>query len=126
MRKFLFLFIFPFTLVLFSLASALEMPVDSEQYYVAQGVFDALEITSEACPQQDDIINFACGQYAGEVDAFKQTLSEYVVLELPGLYPATDWFDNAGGVTRDYRSAAGQYLFAYNPGGFAVIAFIPK
>jgi hypothetical protein len=115
-----------FVLTLLSFAFAVDMPGASEQFYVAQGVFDKLEITRETCEQKDDVINFACGTFTGAVERFKETLADYVRMELPGLYPATDWFDNAGGIARDYRSAKGQYLFAYNPNGLVVVAFVPK
>jgi hypothetical protein len=113
-------------LALAPFAFAIDMPGDTEQFYVVQGVFTKLEIEREPCEQQDAVINFACGQFTGDVDAFKEALADYVRLELPGLYPATDWFDNAGGIARDYRSAKGQYLFAYNPGGLVVVAFVPR
>ena len=77
-------------LTLFPLASAIDMPGDTEQFYVAQGVFDELEIQREACEQQDTVINFACGIYEGDMDTFKEDLADYVRLELPGLYPASD------------------------------------
>jgi hypothetical protein len=121
MRQFVFL-----VLPLLAFAFAIDMPGDSEQYYVAQGVFSTLEIESEPCQQRDDVINFACGRFAGDAEAFKEALSDYIRLTLPGLYPATDWFDNAGAIARDYRSTQGQYLFAYNPDGLVVIAFVPK
>jgi hypothetical protein len=121
MKHILFLF---FSLTTF--AFAIDMPGDSEQFYVTQGIFEELEITRQDCEQQDAIVNFACGTYKGDINTFKEKLADYVRLELPGLYPATDWFDNVGGITRDYRSAKGQYLFAYNPNGLVVIAFVPK
>jgi hypothetical protein len=104
-------------LTLCPFAFAIDMPGDSEQFYVAQGVFDELEIQREAC---------ACGTYEGDVDTFKQDLADYVRLELPGLYPASDWFNSGASVAKDYRSTQGQYLFAYNPGGLVVIAFVPR
>ena len=112
--------------VFMALSFAIDMPGDTEQFYVVQGVFDELEIRREDCEQQDAAINFACGRYAGDLDTFKADLADYVRLNLPGLYPATDWFDNLGGMARDYRSSTGQYLFAYNPDGLVVIAFVPK
>jgi hypothetical protein len=121
MKHLLYLF-----LTLAPFAFAVDMPGDTEQFYVVQGVFSTLEIETQPCEQQDAVINFACGQFAGDVEAFKEALTSYVSTELPGLYLARNWFDNAGGVATDYRSAAGQYLFAYNPGGFVVIAFIPR
>jgi hypothetical protein len=111
---------------LLSFALAVDMPGDSEQFYVVQGVFDELGIVRNDCEQKDAVVNFACGTYKGDVDTFKEILADYVRLQLPGLYPATDWFDNAGGIARDYRSAKGQYLFAYNPNGLVVVAFIPR
>jgi hypothetical protein len=113
-------------LTLCPFAFAIDMPGDTEQFYVVQGVFDELEIQREACEQQDDMINFACGIYEGDVDTFKQDLADYVRLELPGLYPASDWFNSGASIAKDYRSVKGQYLFAYNPGGLVVIAFVPK
>jgi hypothetical protein len=118
--------VFFLLLALTTLALAIDMPSDTEQYYVMQGVFAELEIKSQPCEQRDDVINFACGQFAGDAEAFKEALSDYIRLSLPGLYPATDWFDNAGGIARDYRSTRGQYLFAYNPNGLVVIAFVPR
>jgi hypothetical protein len=120
--KHFFLLAFAFT----TFAFAIDMPGDTEQFYVVQGIFDELEIVPEACEQKDAVVNFACGTYEGDIDTFKETLADYVRLELPGLYPATDWFDNAGGIAKDYRSAKGQYLFAYNPNGLVVIAFVPR
>lgn len=102
------------------------MPGETEQFYVVQGIFDELDIVRQDCEQQDAVINFACGTYEGDIDTFKTDLADYVRLSLPGLYPATDWFDNLSGIARDYRSAKGQYLFAYNPDGLIVIAFIPR
>jgi hypothetical protein len=113
-------------LSLTTLAFAVDMAADSEQFYVTQGLFDELEIEREPCEQQDDFINFACGTYSNDVAAFKTALSDYVRLELPGLYPASDWFNSGASIAKDYRSTKGQYLFAYNPGGLVVVAFVPK
>lgn len=113
-------------LALSSFTYAVDMPGDTEQFYVAQGVFAALKIIRKPCPQQDDIINFACGQYIGGMTTFKQALTTYIGSELPGLSLTTDWFNSASSVAIDYRSSQGQYLLAYNPGGLVVIAFIPK
>jgi hypothetical protein len=118
-----------FFTLLFALATftfAIDMPVDTEQFYVAQGAFEKLNIVPKTCEQQDAVVNFACGQYIGGITTFKTALADYIRLELPGLYPATEWFDNLGGVAIDYRSSAGQYLFAYNPGGLVVMAFVPN
>ncbi len=112
--------------ILLNFSLAVDMAPDSEQFYVVQGAFAKLNVTSKACEQKDAVVNFACGQYVGGLTAFKEALADYIRLELPGLYPATDWFDNLGGVARDYRSPKGQYLFAYNPGGLVVVAFVPK
>lgn len=109
-----------------ALAFAIDMPGDTEQFYVVQGVFNELEIVRETCEQKDAVVNFACGTYKGDMETFKKALADYVRLELPGLYPATDWFDNVGGIARDYRSTKGQYLFAYNPNGLVVVAFVPR
>jgi hypothetical protein len=119
-------YFFILLLALSPLAFAIDMPADTEQFYVVQGAFDKLNITRKPCEQQDAVVNFACGQYIGGATTFKTTLADYIRLELPGLYPATDWFENIGGVARDYRSATGQYLFAYNPGGLVVVAFVPN
>ncbi len=113
-------------LILCPFALAVDMPADTEQFYVAQGAFEALNITMKPCDQQDAVVNFACGQYIGGITTFKTALADYIRLELPGLYPATEWFDNLGGVAIDYRSSSGQYLFAYNPGGLVVVAFVPN
>jgi hypothetical protein len=113
-------------LSLTTLAFAVDMAVDSEQFYVTQGLFNELNIKATPCEQQDDLINFACGTYPGDVATFKTALSDYVRLELPGLYPASDWFNSGTAIAKDYRSTKGQYLFAYNPDGYVVVAFVPK
>jgi hypothetical protein len=108
------------------LVFAVDMPAETEQFYVVQGLFDELNITRKPCEQQDAVVNFACGQYIGGVATFRQALADYVRINLPGLYPATDWFNNLEGIAIDYRSTNGQYLFAYNPGGLVVVAFVPN
>ncbi len=113
-------------LSLTTLAFAVDMAADSEQFYVSQGLFNALEIERTPCEQKDDLINFACGTYLADVATFKTALSDYVRLELPGLYPASDWFNSGTAIAKDYRSTKGQYLFAYNPGGLVVVVFVPK
>jgi hypothetical protein len=118
--------VFIVLLTLFSFTFAVDMTADSEQFYVAQGIFAKLEIENKLCEQKDDVVNFACGLFAGDTASFKESLADYIRLELPGLYPATDWFNNLEGIARDYRSAKGQYLFALNPGGYVVVAFVPK
>jgi hypothetical protein len=113
-------------LSLTTLAFAVDMAADSEQFYVTQGLFNELGIETTPCEQKDDLINFACGTYLGDAAAFKTALSDYVRLELPGLYPASDWFNSGAAIAKDYRSTKGQYLFAYNPDGLIVVAFVPK
>jgi hypothetical protein len=117
----LFALLFAFSTFTF----AVDMPGDTEQFYVVQGLFETLNIIRKPCAQQDAVINFACGQFIGGVATFKQSLADYIRLELPGLSPATDWFNSSSSVAVDYRSSQGQYLFAYNPGGLVVVAFIP-
>jgi hypothetical protein len=107
-------------------AFAVDMVASSEQFYVAQGLFNQLKIETTVCDIQDDAINFACGQYNGEPATFQEQANSYITANLPGLYLAQDWFQNGQGIARDYRSAKGRYLFGYNPGGYIVIAFIPK
>ncbi len=119
-------YLFVLLLALSPLTFAVDMPAESEQFYVVQGAFEKLNITRKTCDQQDAVVNFACGQYIGGITTFKTALADYIRLELPGLYPATDWFNNLEGVAIDYRSSTGQYLFAYNPGGLVVVAFVPN
>lgn len=111
---------------LLNLVLAVDMANSSEQFYVAQGLFNELSITSVDCGLEDDVVNFACGQFEGEADAFQNALEAYITENLPGLYLARNWFQNGPSIARDYRSAKGRYLFSYNPGGYIVIAFIPK
>jgi hypothetical protein len=120
-----FLFFLPFFLVL-NLAFAVDMVSPSEQFYVAQGLFNELKIEAATCDVQDDLVNFACGQFNGDAATFQAQANTYITQNLPGLYLALDWFQNGQGIARDYRSAKGRYLFGYNPGGYVVIAFIPK
>lgn len=108
------------------MAFAVDMLASSEQFYVAQGLFNQLKIETTTCEIQDDLINFACGQFNGDAATFQEQTNSYVTQNLPGLYLALDWFQNGSGIARDYRSSKGRYLFGYNPGGYVVIAFIPK
>jgi len=121
MKRIIFLFV-----ILLSFSYAIDMPDGSEQFYVVQGMFGDLNITPTACPQKDDYINFACGNYPGSFDSFKLHLQTHVQTKLPGLTLINDWFDNAGAALRMYTSVTGTYFFAYNPNGFIVVAFIPK
>ena len=105
---------------------ALDMPADSEQFYVAQGLFAELGIEQEACTVTDPVINFACGQFDGGLDSFKLRVTQYVSGELPGLFLAREWFDSGETLVQDYRSGNGSYLIGYNPDGYVVIAFTPR
>jgi hypothetical protein len=107
-------------------ALAVDMVNPSEQYYVTQGLFAELGIEPVSCEIEDAVINFACGQFEGDAATFQQAFDAYVTANLPGLYLAVDWFQNGPSVARDYRSSKGRYLFSYNPGGYIVVAFIPK
>ena len=109
-----------------NLGAALEMTPDSEQFYVAQGLFADLGIEAVPCGLEDPTINFACGQYAGELPAFQEGVNSYVQGELPGLFLALAWFKSGETTVQDYRSAGGRYLIGFNPGGFVVIAFTPR
>jgi hypothetical protein len=111
---------------LFNVALAVDMVNPSEQYYVTEGLFNELNIQVVACDLEDAVVNFACGQFQGDAATFQQAFDSYVTTNLPGLYLAVDWFQNGPSVARDYRSSKGRYLFSYNPGGYVVIAFIPK
>ncbi len=112
--------------ILLSFGYAIDMPNASEQFYVVQGMFADLNITPTDCPQKDDYVNFACGNYPGSFDSFKLHLQTHISTKLPGLSLINDWFDNAGAALRMYTSSTGTYFFAYNPKGFIVVAFIPK
>lgn len=105
---------------------AVDMVNPSEQYYVTQGLFGELGVKTVNCQLEDAVVNFACGQFTGDAATFQQSLEAYITKNLPGLYLAVDWFQNGPSIARDYRSAKGRYLFSYNPGGYIVIAFIPK
>lgn len=119
-------YLFILLLALSTLAFAVDMATDSEQFYVTQGLFNELNIETTPCEQKDDLINFSCGTYQGDAATFKTALSDYIRLSLPGLYPASDWFNSGAAIAKDYRSTKGQYLFAYNPDGLVVVAFVPK
>ncbi len=120
-------YLLPFALgFLFNMALAVDMANPSEQFYVTQGLFTELGIESVACQLDDAVVNFACGQFVGDAATFQQAFEGYVTKNLPGLYLAADWFQNGPSIACDYRSAKGRYLFSYNPGGYIVVAFIPK
>lgn len=112
--------------LLVSSASSREMPSGSEQFYVAQGLFGELELEPLSCWMNDPVINFACGQYKGDVESFKSRVDAYVSSELPGLFKAVAWFGSGNTTVQDYRSVEGSYLIGYNPGGYVVIAFTPR
>lgn len=105
---------------------AKEMVAGSEQYYVTQGLFINLNITTTACDIEDDIVNFACGWFSSSAQLFQESVNQHVSQELPGLSPLGEWFNNAGTLVRSYKSASGTYLFAYNSDGYIVIAFTPN
>jgi hypothetical protein len=105
---------------------AVDMVSPSEQFYVTQGLFGELNIETVSCDVEDGLVNFACGQFQSDAATFQQSLDAYITKNLPGLYLAMDWFQNGPSIARDYRSAKGRYLFSYNPGGYIVVAFIPK
>ena len=107
-------------------ALAIDMPEGSEQFYVIQGMFEALAIEPQSCTLEDAVINFACGQFKGELSNFQSQLESYIGEFLPGLYLTVDWFDNNGASVRDYRSGKGRYLFAFYPGSMIVVAFTPR
>lgn len=117
-----------FLLLILSLAPlvlAVDMIPESEQFYVAQGLFNSLNIIPTGCEQEDALINFACGIYPDSVQAFQTNAGSYIAEFLPGLMPASSWFDNAGTIAQTYQSNAGTYIFAYNSGGKVVVVFTP-
>ena len=115
-----------FSLSFFATVTAKEMAADSEQFYVVQGLFAELGIETVACELEDPDINFACGQFTGDLPTFQAQIDGYVNDELPGLFLALAWFSSGETTVQDYRSAGGRYLIAYNPGGFVVVAFTPR
>lgn len=120
-----------FTLVLavvciYGFVFAREMVQDSEQFYVSTGMFEDLGIIAQACEQEDDVLNFACGFYAGSADQFQTDVDKHVSELLPGLSPTGSWFNNNGTtLVRAFQSESGSYLFAYNAGGKIFVVFTP-
>lgn len=126
MKRFFYAFVCLFASFALTTVIALEMEPESEQFYVVQGIFAELAIEAVTCQVEDPVINFACGQFEGDLARFQAQLDNHINEALPGLFLALDWFENGETIVRDYRSAAGKYLFGYNPGGFIVIAFTPR
>lgn len=126
MKRFFGLVLLLVSVAFVSLGSAADMPAGTEQYYVAQGVFAELDIEREQCGVQDEVVNFACGQYKGDFASFQSAINAYVSENLPGLYLSRDWFNSGENGVRHYQSVAGSYFFVYSPNGSVTVTFTPR
>ncbi len=125
MRKFIVRLFYVLAGFVITYALAIDMLEGSEQFYVAQNLFENLAIDSQDCNVVDEYVNFACGQTNLSNAEFGGAVDVYISEFLPGLSKNRDWFQDGYAYIAEYSSSYGQYYFAITTNGFVVIAFTP-